>query len=109
MWLIDRDCILKLFSRDKLCFSSALFVYDSLEKTYKQVSYYYIFDEATTDDVTGYIRAKKKYIRKEKKKNLFLVGKRTRYSLVSFLTIQPIMYCGNKNESRRRSRTHSRG
>lgn len=65
MWLIDRDCILKLFSREKLCFSSALFVYDPLEKTYKQVSYYSIFDEATTDDVTGYRRAKKIYMKRK--------------------------------------------
>lgn len=83
-------------------------LYDSLEKIYEQFSYYYIFDEATTDDVTGYRRAEKIYM-KRKEKNLLLVGKRTRSSLVSFLTIQPIMYCGNKNESRRRSRTHSRG
>lgn len=71
MRLTDRDCILKLFSREKLCFSSAFFVYDSLEKTYKQVSYYYIFNEATTDDVTGYRRAKNIYIYEKKRRRIY--------------------------------------
>lgn len=50
----------------KTVFMREVVLYDSLEKIYGQFSYYFIFDEATTDDVTGYRRAEKNIYEKKR-------------------------------------------
>lgn len=50
----------------KTVFMREVVLYDSLEKIYEQFSYYFIFDEATTDDVTGYRRTEKNIYEKKR-------------------------------------------